>query len=160
MCYSAILFCSPVTYQSRGTAYSGAAPSRSAAASTYGRNAYVWAPFDIYDAVITSVCVGVSFTLSILFTVVDTLTMHQLFTVGHDPAPLHCKYREVRTVFSINRMIEMTELILSTLYKASLLIAAQTDRPFIDSVYFILTFFEWLNYMKSRVLEEIQRYRL
>lgn len=31
----------PLPYQSRGTAYSGAAPSRSAAASTYGRNAYV-----------------------------------------------------------------------------------------------------------------------
>lgn len=32
----------PYAYQSRGTAYSGVAPSRSMAASTYGRNAYVW----------------------------------------------------------------------------------------------------------------------
>ncbi|XP_061565963.1 claudin-15a [Cololabis saira] len=31
----------PGNYQTRGTAYSGAAPSRSVAASTYGRNAYV-----------------------------------------------------------------------------------------------------------------------
>lgn len=37
-----ILFCSPLPYQGRGTVYSGVAPTRSVAASTYGRNAYVW----------------------------------------------------------------------------------------------------------------------
>uniref|UniRef100_A0A673BAI8 Claudin n=1 Tax=Sphaeramia orbicularis TaxID=375764 RepID=A0A673BAI8_9TELE len=31
----------PLPYQTRGTVYSGAAPTRSVAASTYGRNAYV-----------------------------------------------------------------------------------------------------------------------
>lgn len=41
-----LLICSPLPYQTRGTVYSGAAPTRSVAASTYGRNAYVWAGYE------------------------------------------------------------------------------------------------------------------
>lgn len=36
------MFCSPLPYQANRTVYSGGDMARSVAASTYGRNAYVW----------------------------------------------------------------------------------------------------------------------